>query len=225
MDIIFEESDIVEKNENILIHLFFHLVDYDFRNGFFSNESSIHDMGSSGFTDQDYLNLSQTYYETVPENLTYSEGEKFYRKLSNELFDNMIIDKFEATYGIVIDKKTHLLKDFILVLKNRFPERDWDKDNIFILKTLDNRLEKEEKNIVDAHNHKDEKIVKLPVRKKLTPEEVKNSFKEYLMVRDLGMTWKDARALAEANFDKKMEGKKFEPYIPETVSHISKLKI
>lgn len=215
MDIIFEDSDIIEKNENILIHLFFNIVNYDFRNGFFSDESSIRDMESCGFSDEDYIALSKEYYETCPSNITYAEGQRHYQKLSHIRFDNMVIEKFEQIYGIVIDVKTHLLKDFILILKESFPNRDWDKENLFIIKTLDNRLDKEEQSILEEHKNQDKKVVKLPVRKKLSPEEIKNGLNEFLMVKELGMKWEEARELAKFNFDKKMEGKEFIPYIPE----------
>lgn len=215
MDITFSDSDIIEKNEAILIHLFFHLFDFDFRSGFFSNESSIYDMGSCGFTDKDYIELAQLYYDTCPANYTYSQGQNFYFTLSNKRFDKMIAEKFKKTYGFTFDKKMHYLKDFVLLLKEHFPERNWEKDNIFILKTLDNRIERTEKEIQEKTHQQDEKIVQLPVRKKLSPEEIRNGYNEFLMVKELKMSWEEARNLAQLNFDKKHEGKKFEPYIPE----------
>lgn len=215
MDITFGDSDIIEQNEEILIHLFFNIIDYDFRNGFFSDESSIHDMGTCGFTNEDYDQLAQTYYDTCPTNYTYSQGQKFYQKLSNDRFDTMVVENFEKTYGFSIDKKIHYLKDFIILLKEHFPERKWEIENIFILRTLDNRLEKEVKAISEESQIKDEKIVKFPVRKKLSPEEIKNGLNEYLMVKELKMTWEEATKLAKNNLDKKREGQKFEPYVPE----------
>lgn len=215
MNITFGDSDIVEKNEAILIHLFFNLLDFDFRSGFFSDESSIYDMGTCGFTDDDYFDLAQTYYDTCPQSYTYTQGQDFYLKLSNKKFDQMIVDKFEKTYGFSFNKKTHYLKDFVVLLQKNFPDRDWDKDNIFILKTLDNRIEKREKEIQEEVKSKDEKIVRLPVRKKASPEEIRNGYNEYLMVKELKMTWDEARELSRSNFDKKHEGKKFEPYEPE----------
>lgn len=224
MDITFADSDIIEKNENILIHLFFHLLNFDMRHGFFSDNSSIHDMGTCGFTESDYEILAKQYYDTCPENSTYSEGQKFYLHLCHDRFDNMILEKFEQTYGFSIDKKLHLLKDFIVLLKEKFPNRDWDTENIFILKTLDNRLEKEEQNVKEGLDSEQTNIVKLPIRKKLTPEEIKQGFNEYLMVKELGLTWDEARTLAKENFDNKMIGKKFEPYVPEKKTSKYKMK-
>lgn len=215
MDITFGDSDIVEQNEDILIHLFFNIIDYDFRNGFFSDESSIYDMGTCGFSEQDYEQLAQTYYDTCPENYTYTQGRKHYNQLSNEKFDNMVIEKFEKTYGFSIPPKLHYLKDFIILLKEHFPERNWAIDNTFILKTLNNRLEKEKKVLIENTQPKDDKIIKLPVRKKLSQEEIRNGLNEYLMVKELKMTWEEAHKLCLSNLDKKHEGKKFEPYIPE----------
>lgn len=215
MDITFADSDIVEKNENVLLHLFFHILNFDVRQGFFSDESSIHDMGTCGFTDIDYQILAKQYYDLCPEDYNYSQGQKFYLHLCHDRFDNMVIEKFKTTYGLTINKKTHLLKDFIVLLKENFPDRDWDKENIFIIKTLDNRLEKEEDNIKQSLESEKTNIVKLPVKKRLTPEEIKKGFNEYLMVKELGMTWDEASLLAKENFDKKMIDKKFEPYVPE----------
>lgn len=223
MDITFSDSDIVEQHQDILIHLFFHLVDFDVRQGFFSDESSIRDMGTCGFKDEDYHILAKQYYDTCPANYTYSEGQKFYLHLCHDRFDNMIVEKFEYTYGFTIDKKTHFLKDFIFLLKDKFPHRDWVQDNIFILKTLDNRLQKEEDLILEEMHSNISNVIKLPLKKKLTPEEIKSGTNEYLMVKELGMKFPEARALAKENFDKKMLGKKFEPYIP-TISSSKKMK-
>lgn len=214
MDITFSDSGVVDKNEDILIHLFFNIVDYDYRNGSFSDDSSIHDMGSCGFTDEDYLQLAQLYNDTCPKDYIYSEGQDFYQQLSNEHFDNMVIRKFESIYGITIDKHTHYLKDFVALLNEHFPSRNWSTENIFILRTLDNRLINEEKEILEISKKLDQKILKLPIKKKLSPEEVRNGLNEYRMMNELGMTRKEAHELAKFNFDKKHEGKKFQPYLP-----------
>lgn len=217
MDITIGQSDIIDKNENLLIHVFFNLIDYDFRNGIFTNESSIYDMDGCNFKEEDYINLSKDYYEQFSENYSYSEGRDFYQKLSSAKFDKQIFKNFETTYGFTLTKEQHLLKDIILILQEKFPLRNWDTENIFILKTLNYRLAKkveEDKQILSEE--KNQKVVKLPVRKKLSPEEIKGCLNEYLMIKELGMTWEDAKILAKSNFDKKMEGKKFEPYLPET---------
>lgn len=224
MDITFGKSDIVEQNNNILIHLFFHLVNFDVRQGFFSDESSIRDMGTCGFTENDYEILAKQYYDNCPQDYSYSEGQKFYLHLCHDRFDNMIVEKFEATYGFPIDKKIHYLKDFILLLKEKFPNRDWDRDNIFIIKTLDNILEKEELLVKEEVDSELTNVIRLPVKKKKTVEEIKSGTNDYLMVKELGLTWQEARVLAQENFDKKMLGKKFEPYIPGKKSKCHKMK-
>lgn len=223
MDIIIEDSDIIEKNEALLIHLFFHLFQFDFRKGLFTNLSSIYDMSGCGFQDEDYIELSKQYYSQCPEHYTYKEGRQFYQKLSNNHSDNIVFSNFFRTYGFNLDKKCHLLKDIIVLLNNNFPHKNWESDNIFIIKTLDHRLEKEEELHLLEMEQQDKKIVKLPIRKKPSPEEIKNGYNEYLMVKNLGMNWEDAQQLAKANFEKKTSGKKFEPYLPEIKTH--KLKI
>lgn len=213
MDITFANSDIVEQNEDILIHLFFHIVDYDFRDGFFSNESSIRDMDSCCFKDEDFVELARFYNETCRQNYTYSQGSEYYQKLFSEKFDNIFVERFEKAYGISIDKKTHYLKDIIVLLKDVFPNRNWKNDNIFILKTLDNRADKKDKEL-SQKPQSNEKVVKFPVRKKLTEQEIRSGFNEFLMTQELGLSWEEARQLVKANFDKKHEGEKFEPYLP-----------
>lgn len=213
MDITFEDSDIVEKNESMLIHIFYHLIDYDFRQGFFSDETSLYDMGTCGLTDKDYFEIADDYNEHCPKDYSYSQGMKFYNKLCNEKFDKNIANNFLETYGFPFDEKKHILKDLIPLFHEKFPNRDWDTDIIFIIKTLDNILEKQKTTIIKEPQ--DTKVVKLPVKKKLSPEEIKNSSNEYLLVKELGMTWDEARKLASENFDKKHQGKKFEPYLPE----------
>lgn len=215
MDITFSESDIIEQNEDILIHLFFHILDFDYRNGFFSDDSSIHDMGTCGFTQQDYIELAKLYNKTCPENYTYSQGQKYYLKLSNERFDNMVIEKFEKTYDIAIDNSLHYLKDFIILLKENFPNRNWATENIFILRTLDNRLKNEEDEILNEFQKLPEKVIKFPVKKKLSQEEIRTGLNTYLMVEELGMSLQEARQLANTNYEKKYEGKKYQPYIPK----------
>lgn len=221
MDTIFGPSDEIEENEEILIHMFFHILDHDFRNGFYSNRSSIRDMSGCGFTDNDYINLSKEYYQLVPENSTYAQGQKFYQQLLNKYFDNMVIEKFQNVYSVAINEETHLLTDLVAILKTAYPVRNWREENIFILKTLDQRLEKEEEEIrLSAGNEKMQdsagNVVKFPIKKKLTPEEIREGINEFLMVKSLGLTWEEARELAQKNFDKKMQGRVFEPYVPET---------
>lgn len=216
MNINFGDDDIVGNNENMLIHIFYHLFDYDLRLGFFSDESSIYDMGTSGLTEQDYFDIANEYNEKCPENYSYSEGMQFYNKLSNDKFDKVIASKFEKTYGFPFDENKHFLKDLVMLFHDKFPNRNWDTEVLFIIKTLDNRFEKEKS--FDIENQKNKKVIKIPVRKKLSPEELKNSSNEYLLVKELGMTWEEATKLANENFDKKYLGQKFTPYLPQKKS-------
>lgn len=219
MDFTIADSDLVEQNEQMMIHLFYNLLKFDFRGGLFTDESSIYDMGSMGLSHDDYIQVANEYYEKTSESLTYTQGQKLYYKILNKRFDDMIEEKFYQTYGFTLDSKTHLLVDIIKVLNENFPNRDWEMDNLFIIKTLDNiKIENERLELEKQQQAKNEKVVKFPGRKKLTDDEVWACTNEFLMVKQLGMNFKDAKKLAEENYNKKMEGKKFEPYIPEVQS-------
>jgi len=219
MDFTVADSDLVDKNEDMMIHLFFNLFKFDFRSGLFTDESSIYDMGSMGLEDQDYIDVANEYYEKTSDELTYTQGQKLYYKILNKKFDDMISEKFNNTYGFYLNPKIHLLPDIINLLNEKFPNRNWEKDNIFIIKTLDNiKIENDRIELEEKEEAKKEKVIKLPVRKKLTDDEVRACTNEFLMVKQLGMDFKDAKKLAEANYNKKIEGKKFEPYIPNKPS-------
>lgn len=215
-DFTIADSEIVDQHESILIHLFYSLLNYDYRNGMFTDESSIYDMGAVGLSNQDFIDVANQYHQQASDSLSYSEGQKLYYKILNKAFDNMIFEKFEKTYGFSLDSKTHLLKDIALLLKDKFPNKNWDTDIIFILKKFDNQLKNED--ILEKQTKVETKtignVTKLPVRKKPTPDEVLNGTNSFLMQSVLGMSWEDAEKLASENYEKKMAGKKFEPYVP-----------
>lgn len=224
MDITIGDSEVVDNNENLLIHVFFNLFNYDFRSGMFTNDSSIYDMSGTNFKDEDYVELAKEYYEQSPENYSYTQGQKLYQKLSNAKFDKNVFESFEKTYGFPLKPEQHLLKDVVLVLKEKFPTRNWDTENIFIFKTLDFRLKKEEEEEERVlAEEKKQKVVKLPVRKKPSREEIKVCFNEYLISREFGIPFEEARILARANLEKAREGKKFTPYLPETQKNKPKM--
>ena len=223
MNITFSGSDIVEKYENILIHFGFHVMDFDFRSVFFSDESSMYDMGSNGLNDNDYHLVAKMYYDIASDNDTYSQGQKKYYKLLNTYTDKIWADNFESTYGFSLNKDKHLLKDIILELNDKFPSRNWDQDNIFIIKKFDALMEQRKKDEDEEKLNNKNNIVKFPKRKKLSPEEIKQCTNYFLMVKELGMTYEDAKKLADHNYEKKMEGKKFEPYLPITTTHKNKI--
>jgi hypothetical protein len=213
MDINIIKSDIIEKNEDMMIHFFFNLFKFDFRDGLFTDESSIYDMFSTGLEDQDYIDVANEYYQKTSNEFTYTQCEKLYYKILNKKFNNMIFKKFNNTYGFNLDPKIHLLTDIINLLNKKFPERNWKKDNIFIIKTLDNiKIENTKTELKEKQEI--QKVVKLPVKKKLTDDEVRASTNEFLMIKQLGMNFEEAKKLAEENYNKKMQNKKFEPYIP-----------
>ena len=81
MDFTIADSDLVDKNEDMMIHLFFNLFKFDFRSGLFTDESSIYDMGSMGLEHQDYIDVANEYYEKTSESLTYTQGQKLYYKI------------------------------------------------------------------------------------------------------------------------------------------------
>lgn len=216
MDIYIPDSGMVDKYENVLIHFFYHILDIDYRNALFTDESSIYDMGSTGLNKADYVKVAQEYAQLGTDSLDYFAGEKAYNKILNAHWDKVIHDRIHEVYGIDWDLKVHLLTDIAMMLEDQFPDRNWEEDIIFVIKMLDNRMEKEEKKIEQELAQKqDEKVVKLQVRKKLTPDEVRACTNEFLMVRELGIPMEEARTLARANWAKKKESKKFEPYIPE----------
>lgn len=214
MDFIIPDEDIVDRYEHILRHLFYHLLDYDYRDGLFTDESSIYDMGGTGLSDEDYSRVASTYRQEVPPNLSYTASQKFYFKLLNQEFDNMIASRFEKTYNFKLDPSIHLLKDLALLLNSTFPDRNWTTENLFISRQLDtkrerNAQEKASRAVLDTGN-----VTKLPVRKKPSPDEILGGVNDYLMVTVLGMSQEDADALAKLNYEKRTEGKKFEPYDP-----------
>jgi hypothetical protein len=213
-DFTIADSDIVDQHESILIHLFYSLLDYNYRNGMFTDESSIYDMGAVGLSTQDFIDVANQYYKQTSDFLSYSEGQKLYYKILNKAFDNMIFEKFEKTYGFPLDSKIHLLKDIALLLKDKFPARNWDTDIIFILKKFDNQQKQEDISQNETKTETTSNVIKLPVRKKPTPDEVRNGTNSFLMQSVLGLSWEDAEKLASENYEKKMLGKKFEPYIP-----------
>lgn len=217
MDIIFTDEDLLTDNEDILIHMFFNLLNYDYREGIFSNESSIYDMEGCNFTNEDYIFLFNQYQENKCENASYKEGCLIYQKMVNTYFDNMLISNFKKAYDLDFNKKKHLLIDLVSILKENFQNKDWKKDNLFILKTLDNRAEKKDfkSNKNNSLNENEEKIIKFPIKKKLSKDEIKNSCNQILIMSELNMTWEEAYALVEINYDKKMKNKIFEPYYPE----------
>ncbi len=218
MDFEWGSQDIIDKHENKLIHLFFYMFDYDYRNGVFSDESSIYDMGICGLKDEHFILAYHRYEECIGklEKLPkYKECQKKYFSILYQIESDVFKDKFKIVYGIELPEKIHLLKDIVKYLDKNI-KRNWDEENIFIIKKLDvqsiqNEDEEKPKKIIN----RDEKIIPFPVSKKSTDDEIREGFNEFLMMSRLNMSWKEARAQVLINEDKYDDGKIFEPYYPE----------
>lgn len=217
MDFIIPDDDIIEKHENILIHAFYHLLNYDFRDGMFTDESSIYDMGSCGLQDNDYLQIAKEYEELDTKGKSYLECQKIYYKLVNNAFDKRLFSVFKQTYGFELNPKIHLLKDIAILLKETLPKKNWDEENIFILKRLNIISEQREKKHQEEQKTKQEQnknITKFPRKKHFSDEEVAQGTNCFLMMKQLGISFDEANKLVDKNLEKRYEGKTFTPYKP-----------
>lgn len=215
MDITYADGEFVDQHEYLGIHLFYYLFDYDYRSGMFTDESSIYDMGNiMGLTHEEIEEVADQYDEQKDDSLTYSECMNKYNKLLNAKWDAMIIKKLQDHYGIIFNPKKNLLVDIMKQMLEKFPNRDWETENIFIIKKLDykNKQEEEER----LQEEKDSNVVRLGVRKKLTKEEVATCTNPFLISQELEMSMKEARKLAQKNYDLKMKDRVFTPYRPLT---------
>ena len=211
----------ISKYDSILIHFYYSVLNYDYRNGLFTDESSIYDMGGTGLSDDDYTRVADEY-ETISatdKDMTYTEGQKLYFKLLNKAFDAHIVEKFKISYGLDFDLDKHLLVDIAKILEQEFPGRRWELENLFILRKFDVEREKVEHERIQRE--KDTNIIKIPVKKKLTEDEIRNGSNEFLMMNVLGMSYAEAEALAKTNFEKKTAGKRFVPYRPDEDSDLT----
>ena len=205
------ESNTVDNNEYILIHFFFNVFNFDYRSGLFTDESSIYDLGAQGLEDSDYLFIAEEYYKLNTEIFNYDQGMKSYYKILNKYWDNFIIKKIENCYGFKLCN-IHLLPDIIATLKEKFPTKNWEDDTLFIIKTLDNQIDKSIKQ--ELKTKAETNVIKLNIRKKLSREEILESCNEFLIAKELNISFSMAKEIANSNYDKKNIGRKFRAYIP-----------
>lgn len=213
MEIIYSSSDEINSNEDMMINVFYNLFNEDFRQGFFSDESSLYDMKYSGFNKNNYQEVANIYYNLVPNNLDYVDSQKFYIKIIDKVWKNFIFNKFMDIYGIDLKEK-HLLIDIIKSLKEKYPQRHWERENIFIIRTLDNLLNKQAK-VNYPISSSQLNVIELNIRKKPTKEEILQGTNPFLIMKELNISLNEARSIAQNNYRKKMQGKVFKPYIPE----------
>lgn len=215
MDITYADSDFVDQHEYLGIHLFYYLFDFDYRRGMFTDESSIYDMGNiMGLTHKEIEEVADQYDAQKDDSLIYSECYKKYNKLLNAKWDAMLIRKLQEHYGITLEDKKHYLVDIMKQMLENFPNRDWETENIFIMKKLDAQNKREEEE--ELKKQKESKVIRLGVRKKLTKEETLACTNPFLIKEELGISMKEARELAQKNYDLKMKDRIFTPYRPLT---------
>jgi hypothetical protein len=213
MDFTISSSDIVDNHEDMLIHFYYHILDFDYRCGIFTDQSSICDMGSTGLKKLDYEVVAAKYHELDYKSMEYTQGQKAYNLILNNHWDRMVYNKIKSVYNIEFNTNVHLLIDIIKLLEEKYPNRNWANDNIFIIKMLDNRAKKQEENNIKEKEQTN--VLKLNLRKKLTREEILKSTNDFLIAKELNIGFKEAHEIAQKNYIEKMKGKIFEPYIPE----------
>ncbi len=220
MNITIPPQDKIDSFEDIMIHFFYHVLKYDYRSGLFTDESSIFDMGSTGLDESDYLKAYHEYHDSLPKKLSYIQCQKHYYKILYRIFDEVVAQRVLEVYDIELPKKINLLVDIAAFLKDNV-NKNWQEENIFLIKTMDTKS-------FQKFKLEDEKkftnVIPIPIKKKLSDEDVAQGCNEFLMMSRLNMSWDDARVLAKKNYEKSMEGKIFEPYLPSTIKPSMKLK-
>lgn len=218
------ETKIIDQLEEILINVSYYLFKSDYlrsKKAFGTYDKSLINNIVSKLSKEDYENIAKLYYESYTINLTYTDCEKLYRKTIENYNDKLFVKYFEKEYGIKVDNNS-LLVDAINQLKNKFPDKNWKQENIFILKKLDYINEKNIEKVIELRKKAKEEKEKeninvkfLNIKKKYTREEVLKSDNSFLIASELKISKEEAEIIAEMNYNEKMKNIKFEPYIPK----------
>lgn len=220
-------SDVVDANENILIHFFYHILNFDYRSGIFTDESSIFDMSDNILSKEDYANLRSQYYTASADaDLDYHQGQKLYYGFVSKLHEERINDKCMAVYGFRLDFNgdPHLLKDIVSVMKNKLPHKDWDSENVFLIKRMDIQAEKDRiandartielDRAISAPEFQDKEATNvIPIGRIRNPskEEILKGFNPFLIAKELDMSMSEALEVVKKNQLEYYKNKKFEP--------------
>lgn len=218
------ETKIIDQLEEILINVSYYLFKSDYlrsKKAFGTYDKSLINNIVSKLSKEDYESIAKLYYESYTINLTYTDCEKLYRKTIENYNDKLFVKYFEKEYGIKVDNNS-LLVDAINQLKNKFPDKNWKQENIFILKKLDYINEKNIEKVIELRKKAKEEKEKeninvkfLNIKKKYTREEVLKSDNSFLIASELKISKEEAEIIAEMNYNEKMKNIKFEPYIPK----------
>ncbi len=211
-DITIADQCEIDKYEDIMINVFYYLFSYNYNLGLFTDDSSVYDMKYLALENQDYKDIANDFEKINKEEFDYFEAEKEYNKILNNFFINKITNVFKEKYNYSFTKEKHLLKTIGKELKNLHPNKAWKEENIFLIKRL-NHQQKQLK-LIEQEEPKTN-VIKFPKRKKLTKEEIKKSTNFLLMMKELDMSYKEAKKLSDLNLKEKMKDKKFKPYIPK----------
>ena len=211
-DITIADQDEIDKYEDIMVNVFYYLFSYNYNLGLFTDDSSVYDMKYLALENQDYKDIANEFEKINKEEFDYFEAEKEYNKILNNFFINKITNGFKEKYNYSFTKEKHLLKTIGKELKKLHPNKAWKEENIFLIKRL-NHQQKQLK-LIEQEEPKTN-VIKFSKKRKLTKEEIKKSTNFFLMIKELDMSYKEARKLSDLNLKEKMKDKKFKPYIPK----------
>lgn len=215
------ETKRIDQLEEILINVSYYLFKSDYnrtKKSYNTNDKSLISNIAMKLTKEDRENIAKIYYKSYTSNLKYTECEKLYEKTIENYKDKLFVEYFDKEYCIKIDNNS-LLVDAINKLINKFPDRDWKQENIFISKMLDNINQKAIERTIELRKKaklKENINVKiLKIKKKYTKEEILKSDNSFLIMSELKISKEEAEIIAEINYNEQMKGIEFEPYIPD----------
>lgn len=216
-----KQKNLINTYEDVLINVFYYFCKGDYRivkNTYGIYDDSLIHILSSKRTKEDFINVANLYYSNKTDDLKYRECEDLYMKLRTNYDDTNSVKKFSTIYNIDIDKNS-LVVDSLSQLTCKYPDKNWKKDNLFLIKTLDIIQEKNLQIAISRIKKSKEQqklsnISYLKTHKKLTTKEVLSSTNHLFIMSELNIPLEDAVKIATANYDDRMKNEIFVPYVP-----------